>query len=116
MNDCSAVIDAVLRCDARGAAIASGSVMPWSSRLVSVYATTLPHLSAATRCVVERPFVSCRWFVAVPLAHCEYCPFGEFGGTGFVAACCGSIRQDRSAPKLLDSSSSSGTSTYAGSP
>ena len=32
MNACSAAVLAVLRCDARGAAIASGSVLPSSSR------------------------------------------------------------------------------------
>ena len=41
MNGCSAVTLAVLRWDARGAATASGSVMPRSSRLVSVCRTVV---------------------------------------------------------------------------
>src|SRR5690349_10492144 len=195
MNGGSAVTEAVLRCEARGAATASGRVMPRSRRLVrvcrtvvmivdppgepnarnglpcrstmvgdidergrlpgwirfgsaasytaeksvsslfsrkprpgtviplppvcsmvSVYETTLPHLSAATRCVVDRPSVSGPSLVALVPPQPPYWPSGTPGLSGFTAALAGSIRQERSAPKPRDNSSLVGTSTYAGSP
>src|SRR3954466_6239025 len=85
--------------------------------IVSVYSTTLPHLSLTVRLDVDRPSWSSRLFVALlGGSHCPLYDETSPAGTGLVSAVVGSIWQARSRANRWESRSDCGTSTYAGSP